>query len=222
MRLGGFYAAERPEELEPLCEQLDRHGPSAIPAPGRLATMSDQECRRFGATAERLGLVIGEAGMWENLATPDPDRRAARIELVRTMLRKANLMGCRCVVTLVGSGDPSDSPLAPDPRMLTEEGARAFRDIRAADPRRAEAHAHGLRDRAWRTSFFFHSEASHGSSTIWTTRVALHLDLVNMVDRPDYFATGALSERVFALLGDRIPAAHLNSRTCGEITPTSA
>jgi hypothetical protein len=40
MRLGGFYAAERAEDLGALCERLDRHGLSAIPAPGRLA-----ECR---------------------------------------------------------------------------------------------------------------------------------------------------------------------------------
>jgi sugar phosphate isomerase/epimerase len=210
MRLGGFFAAGRAEELPALCERLDRHGLSAIPAPQRLASMPDEECRRFGETADRLGLVIGEAGMWENLATPDPDRRAERIELVRTMLRKSEIMGCRCVVTLVGSGDPSDSPLAPDPRMLTDEGVRIFRDIvlRILDGLELTRTVYAIEP--WRTSFFFRPEdVAAFLDELGDPRVRLHLDLVNMVDRLDYFATAALADRVFTHLGDRIAAAHL-------------
>ncbi len=33
MRLGGWYAAQSIEELEPLCDDLDCHGLSAIGAP---------------------------------------------------------------------------------------------------------------------------------------------------------------------------------------------
>lgn len=210
MRLGGFYGAERVEELEPLCERLDRLGLSVIPAPARLAKMSDEECQRFGEAAARLGLVIGEAGMWENLSSPYPDRRQARIQLVRTMLRKADLMGCRCVVTLVGSVDPSDSPLAPHPRMVTPEGARDFREVvlRILDGLELTRTVYAIEP--WRTSFFFRPEdIAAFLDDLGHPRVKLHLDLVNMVDRLDYFATGALAERVFALLGDRIAAAHL-------------
>jgi sugar phosphate isomerase/epimerase len=39
--------------------------------------------------------------------------------------------------------------------------------------------------------------------------VRLHLDLVNMVGRRDYFDTAGLAQRTFALLSDRVVAAHL-------------
>lgn len=210
MRLGGWYSAERAEDLEALCERLDRHGLSAIPAPNRLAEMPDGECVAFGETARALGLVIGETGMWENLMTADPVRRAERIERVRTLLRKAELMGCRCVISLVGSGHPSDSMLAPDAAMLTAEGQRAFREVvlRIVDGLELERTSYAIEP--WRTSFFYRPEDIRAFlDDVDHPRVRLHLDLVNMVGRRDYFDTAGLAERTFALLSDRIAAAHL-------------
>jgi len=83
VRLGGFYAAQSVAELEPLCEELDRHGLSAIPAPNRLVEMPDEECAAFGEEAQRLGLVVGETGMWENLMTAAPALRASRASTTR-------------------------------------------------------------------------------------------------------------------------------------------
>jgi sugar phosphate isomerase/epimerase len=210
MRLGGFYAAERAEELEPLCERLDRHGLSAIPAPNRLADMRDDDCVAFGEAARARDLVIGEAGMWDNLLSPDPARRADRIERVRTLLRKADLMGCRCVVSLVGSPDPSDAPLAPHPMLLTKEGADAFREIvlRILDGMELGRTRYAIEP--WRTSFFFEPESiAEFLASVDHPAVALHLDLVNMVGRRDYFDTAGLAERTFGLLSDRIVGAHL-------------
>lgn len=210
MRLGGFYSAERAEDLEPLCERLDRHGLSAIPAPNRLGEMSDDECVAFGEAARSLGLVIGETGMWENLMTSDQDRRAERIEHVRALLRKAELMGCGCVISLVGSGHPSDSMLAPDAAMLTAEGAAAFREVvlRILDGLDLERTVYAIEP--WRTTFFYQPEDIRAFlDDVGHPRLRVHLDLVNMVSRRSYFDTAGLAERTFSLLADRIVGAHL-------------
>jgi sugar phosphate isomerase/epimerase len=210
MRLGGYYSTEREDDLDALCERLDRHGLSAIPAPGRLAEMPDDECVAFGEAARARDLVIGEAGMWDNLLSPDPARRAERIERVRTLLRKADLMGCGCVVSLVGSPDPSDVPLAPHPMLLTKQGADAFREIvlRVLDGLELTRTRYAIEP--WRTSFFFEPESiAEFFASVDDPRLALHLDLVNMVGRRDYFDTAGLAERTFALLCDRIVGAHL-------------
>jgi hypothetical protein len=55
VRLGGFHSADRAEDLEALCERLDRHGLSAIPAPNRLAEMTDDECVAFSGRPEPSG-----------------------------------------------------------------------------------------------------------------------------------------------------------------------
>jgi len=210
VRLGGWYSAERAEDLEALCERLDAHGLSAIPAPNRITEMSDDECVAFGEAARALGLVVGETGMWENLMTSDPAKRAERIDRVRTLLRKAELMGCRCVISLVGSGHPSDSMLAPDGAMLTDEGRRAFREValRIVDGLDLERTCYAIEP--WRTSFFYRPEdIAAFLDEVDHPSVRLHLDLVNMVGRRDYFDTADLAELTFALLSDRIVAAHL-------------
>ncbi|HEU4356805.1 MAG TPA: TIM barrel protein [Actinomycetota bacterium] len=210
MRLGGWHSAERAEDLPALCERLDAHGLSAIPAPNRIAEMPDDECVAFGEAARGLGLVVGETGMWENLMTADPARRTERIERVRTLLRKAELMGCRSVISLVGSGHPSDHMLAPDAAMLTAEGERAFREValRIVDGLELERTCYAIEP--WRTSFFYRPEdIATFLDSVDHPRVRLHLDLVNMVGRRDYFDTAGLAERTFALLSERIVAAHI-------------
>lgn len=210
MRLGGGFSAERAEDLEALCETLDRHGLSTIPAPSRLAEMSDAECATFGETARAFGLVIGEAGMWENLMTRDQARRDERVERVRTLLRKADRMGCRCVISLVGSGDPSDSMLAPDPAMLTPEGAASVRQVvlRILDGLELASTTYAIEP--WRTSFFYQPEEIRAFlDDVGHPRLKLHLDLVNMVSRRSYFDTAGLAHRTFSLLADRIVGAHI-------------
>jgi hypothetical protein len=118
VRLGGFFGAQDVSELEPLCEKLDTHGLSTIGAPARLAEMSPDECASFGARARELGTVIGEAGLWENLLTDDTDLQTQRIEFVRSLQRSAGILGCHCVVTLVGTKHRSDSALAPQSVQL--------------------------------------------------------------------------------------------------------
>ena len=60
MRLGGWYAAQTIEELEPLCESLDRHGLSAIGAPYGMGGWADDQCAAFGersSSASRCNTV---------------------------------------------------------------------------------------------------------------------------------------------------------------------
>lgn len=210
MRLGGFYSAERVKELKALCPALDRRGLSAIPAPNRLAAMSDDECIEFGESARRLGLVVGETGMWDNLMARDPTVQTERIERVRSLLRKAELMGCRCVITLVGSGHPSDSPLAPDATTMSRDGAAEFREVvlRILDGLELGATRYGIEP--WVTTFFYEvDDVAEFLARVDHPALGLHLDLVNMVSRRTYFDTAGLAERTFALLSDRIVGAHL-------------
>ena len=98
MRLGALspdFNAKSIEELEPLCEKLDAHGLSAITPPPNLAEMPDEACVAFGERARALGLVVGEAGYWKNIMTPDAEVQAKRVGIVRAMLRKAQLENFR-------------------------------------------------------------------------------------------------------------------------------
>jgi len=210
VRLGGFYHAEIAAELEPLCEALDRHGLSTIPAPNRLAEMPVEGCAAFGEQARRLGLVVGETGMWENLMTADPALRAARIAKVRLLLAKAEVMGCGCVVSLVGSRHPSDSPLAPDPYMVTDACRREFGEVvlRILDGLELAQTCYAIEP--WCNSFFYEPEDVHAFLTkVDHPNLRLHLDQVNMISQRSFHDTAGLVERTFDLLADRVVAVHL-------------
>lgn len=210
MRLGGYYGAETVGALEPLCVLLDEHGLSAIRAPARLASMTDEECAEFGGEAERLGIVIGEAGMWENLMTSDESLQAARIGEVRLLLRKADLMGCACVVTLVGSRHPSDSPVAPDPFMVTGAARRAFADVvlRILEGLDLTRTSYALEP--WCNTFFYEPDDVHQFlDLVDHPRLRLHLDQMNMVGQRTFYDTTTLIEHTFDLLSDRVVAVHL-------------
>jgi sugar phosphate isomerase/epimerase len=210
MRLGGFYGAETIADLEPLCEDLDRHGLSAIAAPDRLSEMSVEECAEFGYAARDVGIVVGETGMWENLMTRDEDLREARIEKVRTLLMKADAMGCRCVISLVGSLHPSDSFVAPHPYMVTDDAKREFRDIvlRVLDGLDLKTTCFAIEP--WCNTFFYEpDDIAEFLASVDHPRLRLHLDQMNMISQKTYYDTTSLIERTFELLADRIVAAHL-------------
>ena len=210
MRLGGYYGAERVEDLEPLCAELDASALSAIPAPERLLDMPDDECVAFGEEARRLGLVVGEAGMWDNLMTSDNALRAERIERVRQTLRKADLMRCQVVVTLVGSSDPSDSPIAPHQYMFTDACRREFREIARRIVEGLELDHARYAIEPWCNCFFYEpDDVADFLDSVDDPRVHLHLDLVNMIGHRTFFATDSLAERTFGLLGSRVAGVHL-------------
>ena len=155
-------------------------------------------------------MVVGEAGAWQNLMTDDAEMRSQRIETVRTMLRKADLMGCHCVVTLVGTKDPSDAPLAPHPYMFTNECKAEFREIvlRLLDGLDLQRTRYGIEP--WNNTFFYRPEDTREFiDSVDHPAFGLHLDQMNMVAYEDFYNTTDLINRTFDLLADAVASVHL-------------
>ncbi len=210
MKLGGYFGAKTIDELEPLCEKLDCHGLSAISAPSSLCEMTDDACAAFGARARELGIVIGEAGFWQNLMTSDESLRSRRIAAVRTALQKADVMGCRCVVTLVGTRDPSEHPLAPHPYLFTDACKDEFRQIvlRILDGLDLKTTRYVIEP--WCNTFFYQPEDVRTFiDSVGHPAFGLHLDQMNMVSFGDFYNTAALIDRTFDLLAPKVASVHL-------------
>ena len=210
MRLGGFFKADSIEELEPLCEKMDCYGLSAISAPGKLEELSDDDCVAFGSRARELNMVVGETGFWENLMTPDGELQSRRIETVRTMLEKADLMGCGSIVTLVGTKDPSDASLAPHSYMFSEECKAEFREIVLRILDRLDLKTTKYIIEPWNNTFFYQPEdIREFIDSVDHPTLGLHLDQMNMVSQKDFYNTTGLINRTFDLLADKVVSVHL-------------
>ncbi|MAE63325.1 MAG: hypothetical protein CMJ18_03560 [Phycisphaeraceae bacterium] len=218
MRLGGHcYGAGSIDDLDALCATLDEHGLSAILAPPGRAEMSDDECVAFGEQARSRGMVIGEAGMWQNLMTQDAALRKQRVDTVRNLLRKADLLGCRCVVTLVGTIDPTDRVLAPHPYMYTADCKSEFREIvlRILDGLDLRTTRYVIEP--WHNTFFYQPEDIRAFiDTVDHPAFGLHLDQMNMVSQKDYYHTTDLINRTFDLLADAVASVHLKDIRCDD------
>ena len=210
MRLGGFFLAKSMAELEPLCEKMDCYGLSAISFPSGIPEMSDDECAAFGERARELGMVIGETGFWKNLMTSDGELQARRIEWVRTLLMRADAMGCFSVVTLVGSKDPSDHPVAPHPYMCTQECRAEFREIvlRILDGLDLKTTRYII-EPSYNTFFYQPEDIREFIDRVAHPAFGLHLDQMNMVSQRNFFNNTDLINRTFDLLADEIVSVHL-------------
>jgi sugar phosphate isomerase/epimerase len=210
MRLGGWFRATTIDDLEPLCEHLDTHSLSAIPGPPGMAEMDDDACAAFGERARELDLVVGEFGYWENLLTPDLDLQAARVERLRTLLRKADLMDCGSVVTLVGTKDPSDKATAPHPYLFTDACQDEFHDLVRRVLDGLELRRTSWLIEPWFTSFFYRPHAIRRFlDRVDHPAFALHLDQMNLVDWDSFYRTGELIDETFDLLADKVRSVHL-------------
>jgi sugar phosphate isomerase/epimerase len=216
MRLGAnheLFRAECADDLEPLCEKLDVYGLSTIIAPGRLGEMPDRECVAFGERARSLGLTIGEVGYWQNLMHRSPDVRAERIAAVRRFLRQSELIGCGCVVTLVGTNDSSDRATLPhptDPYMFSDACKAEFREIvlRILDGLELQRTRYVIEP--WNNTFFYQPEDIRAFiDSVDHPMFGVHLDQMNMVSQQDYYYTTDLIDRTFDLLADRAFSVHL-------------
>jgi sugar phosphate isomerase/epimerase len=211
MRLGGhLFQAETISELHELTEKLDCYGLSTITAPRGLADTNEDFCQEFCQEAERLNIVIGEAGFWQNLMTDDTELRNTRIETVRRLLKKGDLMGCRCVVTLVGSKDPSDAAAAPHPYMYTEACKQEFREIvlRILDGLDLKTTKYTIEP--WHNSFFYRpDEIKTFLDMVDHPLFGLHLDQMNMVSHETFYDTTQLINTTFDLLADKVASVHL-------------
>ncbi len=213
MRLGAAYLAfnaQSIDELEPLTEKLDRHGLSAITAPSDLWERPDDECAAFGERARELGLVIGEAGFWENMMTDDTERQAERVRIVRAMLSKADIMGCKCVVTSVGSKGPADAWNEPHPYMFTEACKAELRELvlRLLDGLELRTTKYCLE--AWCHSFFYSlDEIKDFVEYVDHPNFGVHLDQMNLVTHEYFYRTTELIDRTFDLLAGYVTSLHM-------------
>ncbi|CAH1651243.1 MAG: sugar phosphate isomerase/epimerase [Chelatococcus sp.] len=211
MRLGcTLFAPSTIEELRALCDKLDCYGLSAIIAPRQLEHFTEDEAIAYGEEARKLGIVIGEAGFWENLLTDDADLRASRMKRFRTVLRNAELMGCRSTNTLVGTKHPSDRPLFPDAYNFTEACKAEFREIvlRALDGIDLKVSKYGVEP--WYTSFFYQPEDIRAFiDSVDHPRFGVHMDQGNMISHASFYDTTSMIERTFKLLADKVVSVHI-------------
>lgn len=213
MRLGYFYASTA-SELEIAVPGLDQYGLSAVWA-GGIDGKTDEDCTALGKQAKALGIVLGEVGMWANLMTDNAESRRNRIEQTRTLLRKGELAGVKCVVTLVGTKDPSDHPLAPHPYMYTKKAKAEFREVvlRILDGLELKTVGYGIEP--WHNTFFYQPEdIREFIDSVGHPRFGLHLDQMNMVSHKDFYNTTALINRTFDLLADKVLSVHLKDIRC--------
>jgi sugar phosphate isomerase/epimerase len=202
MRLG-YLTASVPADLDKVADGLDQYGLSAVWA--ALEGRTEDECVALGEKARSLGIVLGETAMWGNLMTDDAAKRSERIEKCRALLRKAELAGCRCVVTLVGTKDPSDHGLAPHPYMYTDAAKREFREIclRILDGLEFNVCRYGIEP--WHNTFFYQPEDIRAFlDSVGHPALALHLDQMNMVSQRSFYNTTGLINTTFDLLADEV------------------
>lgn len=213
MRLG-YYRATTASQLDELPEKLDAHGCSAVWADG-IDQRTDYECAALKERSQQLGIVLGEAGMWENLMTGDAEKRRARIERVRRMLRKADLAGVKCVVTLVGTKDASEMPLAPHPYMYTKAAKSEFREVvlRILDGLDLKVAGYGVEP--WHNTFYYQPEQIREFiDSVGHPKFGVHLDQMNMVSQESFYNTTDLINKTFDLLADKIWSVHLKDIRC--------
>ncbi|MEI8242822.1 MAG: sugar phosphate isomerase/epimerase family protein [bacterium] len=211
MRLGGHcYTASNTAELELLCEKLDAHGLSAITAPWKLAEWTADQAAAHGERARQLGLEIGEVGMWGNLLTDNVELRQQRISQTRALLRNADAMGCHCVVTLVGSKHPGDSPLSMHCDNYGDVCQREFREIvlRILDGLELRRTKYVIEP--WHNTFFYQPEEIRAFlDSVGHPAFGLHLDQMNLVSQTNFFRTTELINTTFDLLAEKVFAVHL-------------
>ncbi len=212
MRLGVRHKDFCPQsilDLEALCPLLDSHGLSCIQAPEKFWEWSDEECWNFGQKANELDIVIGETGYWENFLDPDIEKIKNRINTVRSIMYKADIMGVKCVATLVGSRDVKGGALSPHPYNFSNEAKIYYREVclRIIDGLDLKICRHVTEP--WCNTFFYGpNEISDFLNSIHDKRSGLHLDQMNMVSPSNYFHTTDLINCTFDLLAEHIASVH--------------
>lgn len=211
MRLGcTVFRAESEEDLDALAHKFDCYGLSALVAPKSIEDFTEEQAHSYGEKARRLGFVLGEAGFWENLLTPDKELQQSRIERLRRVMRLADVMGCNSVNTLVGTRHPSDRPLFPHAYNFTEECRREFRDIvlQLLDGQDLKHSRLGIEP--WYTTFFYQPEDIRAFiDAVDHPRFGVHLDQGNMISHATFYNTTDLIRRTFALLKDHAVSVHI-------------
>lgn len=211
MRLGGvaIHPGSR-EALTEFASLADSQGVSAIVAPAGMDRMSADEACAWGEAIRDAGLVIGEAGFWENLLTQDDALRADRRQRLRITLRNADLMGCRSVAMLPGAHHPSDKAFAAEPLMRSpERRAAVLETVRfALDGFNSATTRLGMEPYA--ASFFYTPEAVLDFiAEVDDPRFGVHLDLANMLTVETFFECSKVIAKWLPALAPHVVSCHL-------------
>jgi sugar phosphate isomerase/epimerase len=212
MRLGArhqYFSTDSISGLKPLSKILDQYNLSAIQAPSNFWEWSDIDCYNFGNEAKSLGIVIGEAIYRGNLLDPDPSVLNENIKNIRLMIKKAELMNIRCVVSLVGSRDVAKGPLSPHPFNFTESAKCVLKDIclRIVDRMSLKITRYAIEP--WNNTFFSTPfEIFSFLQSCNDPRIGLHLDQVNLVSPSNYFHIPELIKTTFNLLAEFVVSVH--------------
>lgn len=211
MRLGGVLIHPRTTNgVAEFTKLADKHGISAIVAPGGLDRMSSEEAVEWGDSCRNAGLVIGEAGFWENLLTPRADLALDRMKRLHVALVNADRMGCRSVAILPGSHHASDKGFAADSFMRCPEGRIAVRDMvrRALDGMPDGSMTLGMEPYA--SSFFYTpDDVLAFIEEVDDPRFGLHLDLANMLTVDSFFFSGDVIDVWLPKLAPHAVSCHL-------------
>jgi sugar phosphate isomerase/epimerase len=122
-------------------------------------------------------------------------------------------MGCKSVITLVGTNDPSGNPTSPhptDPYMHSDNAKREFREIvlRILDGLDSPDIKYIIEP--WNNTFFYQPEdIREFIDSVDHPMLGLHLDQMNMVSQATYYNTTDLIHRTFDLLADKVASVHL-------------
>jgi sugar phosphate isomerase/epimerase len=167
---------------------------------------ADAETRAsFVALCRRHGLVIAEVGVWNNPLSGD----AAAIEKCKACLQLAEDLAAACCVNIAGSrGELWDGP---DPRNLDDDTfdmivAQTREIIRAVEPKRT---VYSLETMPW---VIPDSPETYLRliQAVDMPGFGVHLDIVNMINRPErFFRNADFSRRCVELLRPWIRGVHL-------------
>ncbi|MCE9589893.1 MAG: sugar phosphate isomerase/epimerase [Planctomycetes bacterium] len=207
MRLGG-PVLDKPADPEAWVQSHLRQGYSAAYAPNLDAAAPDV-VRAYRETAAKHNLLIAEVGAWSNPISPDNEKRTAGLAICKKRLAIADELGARSCVNIVGSRNPAKWD-GPHPENLTEATfdmiVQCVREIvDAVKPTRT---FYTLETMPW---IWPDSPDAYLRllKAIDRTRVAVHLDPVNMVNCPSRaYDTGGFIRDCFAKLGPYIKSCH--------------
>lgn len=213
LKVGGHVFLSDAEARDP--EAYARHaremGYSAIYAPDWLTIDKPEEIAYARKVFEREGLVVAEAGYWENpLDTRAQARKAVREEMVR-VYQMAEELGARCVVNTAGSYCEGPGYTNHNPRNFTQEHfedavemARWFID--QVQPRRT----------CFTYEVFMYNTVDSPENydrilkAVDRKMFGAHIDLTNMMRSPrELYMGGDLTRRCVKLFGERIVSTHI-------------
>ena len=213
LKVGGhvFPNASKACDPEAIAYEAKKMGYSAIYAPDYLSIDHPDEIRRARKVFEREGLVVAEAGYWENpLDTRPQVRKAVRDEMIR-VYQMAEELGARCVVNTAGSYCEGPGYQNHNPKNFSEEH---FTDA-------VEMARYFIDSVKPKTTYFTYEVFMYNTvdspenydriiRAVDRTMFGAHIDLTNMMRSPrEVYMGEELIHRCVMLFGEHIISTHI-------------